>query len=98
MPVDASEASKHPEKHDYYFGHFDESRVAFTIGRDLVLTPPQKGEPLNYLIYPYAELDGASLPQKEIKTKFLTQMRARDAVLEERELRVFVDVEICTAA
>jgi transglutaminase-like putative cysteine protease len=70
VPVDASEASKHPEKHDYYFGHLDEGRVAFTMGRDLTLKPPQNGEPLNYLIYPYAELDGAAVPQKEIKTKF----------------------------
>ena len=70
MPVDASEASKHPEKHDYYFGHLDENRVAFTMGRDLELKPRQNREPLNYLIYPYAELDGASVPQKEIKTKF----------------------------
>jgi transglutaminase-like putative cysteine protease len=70
VPVDASEASKHPNRHDYYFGHLDAARVAFTMGRDLVLKPPQKGEPLNYLIYPYAELDGAAVPQKQIKTKF----------------------------
>ena len=70
MPVDASEASKHPDRHDYYFGHLDAARVAFTMGRDLVLKPPQNGEPLNYLIYPYAELDGAAVPQKQIKTKF----------------------------
>jgi transglutaminase-like putative cysteine protease len=70
VPVDASEASKHPDRHDYYFGHLDAARVAFTMGRDLELKPPQKGEPLNYLIYPYAEIDGAAVPQKEIKTKF----------------------------
>lgn len=70
VPVDASEASMHPDRHDYYFGHLDAARVAFTMGRDLVLKPPQNGEPLNYLIYPYAELDGVAVPQKEIKTKF----------------------------
>ncbi len=70
VPVDASEASKHPSRHDYYFGHLDAARVAFTMGRDLELKPPQKGAPLNYLIYPYAELDGTPVPQKEIKTKF----------------------------
>jgi len=70
VPVDASEASKHPDLHDYYFGHLDAARVAFTTGRDLVLKPPQSGEPLNYLIYPYAELDGAVVPQKKINTKF----------------------------
>jgi transglutaminase-like putative cysteine protease len=70
VPVDASEAWKHPDRHDYYFGHLDADRVAFTMGRDLVLKPPQKGEPLNYLIYPYVEIDGAAVPQKEIKMKF----------------------------
>ncbi len=70
VPIDASEASKHPDRHDYYFGHLDAARVAFTMGRDLVLKPPHKGEPLNYLIYPYAEIDGVAVPQKEIKTKF----------------------------
>ncbi|HXM89878.1 MAG TPA: transglutaminase-like domain-containing protein, partial [Candidatus Acidoferrum sp.] len=70
VPVDASEASKHPALHDYYFGHLDAARVAFTTGRDLVLRPPQNGRPLNYLIYPYVELDGVALPQKQIKTKF----------------------------
>ncbi|HLI80257.1 MAG TPA: hypothetical protein VKV03_09765 [Candidatus Binataceae bacterium] len=34
------------------FGHLDAARVAFTMGRDLTLTPRQSGEPLNYLIYP----------------------------------------------
>jgi hypothetical protein len=66
--VRSFEASE--ERHDYYFGHLDAARVAFAMGRDLVLKPPQKGEPLNYLIYPYAEIDGAAVPQNEIKTKF----------------------------
>ena len=30
----------------------------WTIGRDLLLSPKQKGESLNYFIYPYAEVDG----------------------------------------
>ena len=32
--------------------------MEFSRGRDLVLAPPQKGEPLNYFVYPYAEADG----------------------------------------
>jgi transglutaminase-like putative cysteine protease len=62
VPVDASEAWKHPERRQYYFGHLDASRVAFAMGRDLVLKPPQQGEPLNFLIYPYVEVDGKPLP------------------------------------
>lgn len=58
VPVDASEADKHPELANYYFGSLTADRVAFTRGRDLVLVPPQQGPPLNFFIYPYAELDG----------------------------------------
>ncbi|RTQ46618.1 transglutaminase domain-containing protein [Hymenobacter gummosus] len=58
VPIDASEAAKNPDKREYFFGHHDENRVELTRGRDLTLTPPQQGEPLNYFVYPYAELDG----------------------------------------
>jgi hypothetical protein len=58
IPVDASEAWKHPEKKNYFFGAHDDNRVQFTVGRDIHLDPAQQGEPLNYIIYPYAELDG----------------------------------------
>jgi len=58
IPVDASEAWKNPAKRDYFFGAHDDNRVFFTYGRDLVLSPDQKGPALNYFIYPYAESDG----------------------------------------
>jgi transglutaminase-like putative cysteine protease len=58
VPVDASEAAKNPDKREYFFGAHDENRVEFSIGRDLLLNPKQAGEPLNYFIYPYAEVDG----------------------------------------
>jgi transglutaminase-like putative cysteine protease len=61
VPVDISEAWKHQEKHDYFFGSRDADRVQFTVGRDLRLDPPQAGPPLNYLIYPYVEVDGKQL-------------------------------------
>jgi len=70
VPVDASEAWKHPERRDYYFGHLDADRVAFTTGRDLVLEPKQAGEPLNYLIYPYVEVDGWPLPTTAATNQF----------------------------
>lgn len=68
VPVDASEASKNPTLRDYFFGAHDEHRVLFTIGRDVRLSPPQKGGPLNYFIYPYAEVDGK--PFAQIGKKF----------------------------
>jgi len=70
VPVDASEAWKHPQLHQYYFGHLDADRVAFTMGRDLVLNPPQSGQPVNFLIYPYVEVDGKALPKEQIKNQF----------------------------
>jgi len=66
VPVDASEAAKDPSRREYFFGALDENRVEFSRGRDLVLNPPQQGEPLNYFIFPYAEIDGK--PQSEIET------------------------------
>ena len=70
VPVDASEAWKHPPLRNYYFGHLDADRVAFTMGRDLVLKPRQSGEPVNFLIYPYVEVDGKPLPKEQIKNQF----------------------------
>jgi transglutaminase-like putative cysteine protease len=70
VPVDASEAWKNPARHAYYFGRLDAARVAFTMGRDLKLTPRPQGEPLNYLIYPYVEVDGKPLAKESIKNHF----------------------------
>ena len=58
VPVDISEAWKDKSRSEYFFGAHDANRVAFTMGRDLVLNPPQAGDPLNYFVYPYVELDG----------------------------------------
>lgn len=68
VPVDASEAWKNPDKREYFFGGHDENRVQFTIGRDIVLRPKQRGNPLNYFIYPYVEADGR--PVESIKREF----------------------------
>lgn len=58
IPVDISEAWKHPEKRDYFFGSHDVNRVQFSMGRDLQLVPVQDGKRLNYFVYPYVEVDG----------------------------------------
>jgi transglutaminase-like putative cysteine protease len=65
VPIDASEAAKDPSKRKYFFGSHDENRIEFTRGRDLALAPPQKGDPLNYFVYPYAEADGKPLAGAE---------------------------------
>ena len=58
VPVDASEAVKNPAKRAYFFGHHDENRLEFSRGRQLNLVPAQQGPPLNFFVYPYAEVDG----------------------------------------
>ena len=58
IPVDISEAWKHPEKREYFFGSHDVDRVQFSMGRDLWLSPQQGGKPLNYFVYPHVEVAG----------------------------------------
>lgn len=70
IPVDISEADKHPEMKDYYFGDLTADRVMFTTGRDLVLEPKTAEGPRNFFIYPYAECDGKALPQDNIELQF----------------------------
>lgn len=72
VPIDAADVRKimlekklnlgeEKEYREYYFGAVDESRIAYGIGRDLILDPPQKDGKLNYFMYPYAEADGKAL-------------------------------------
>jgi transglutaminase-like putative cysteine protease len=62
-PVDISEARKHPEKSEFFFGHLDADRITFSRGRD-VLLPGMRGAPLNYLpVGGYVEVDGRPLTQ-----------------------------------
>lgn len=70
VPVDISEADKHPNLKEYYFGSLTENRVTFSRGRDLVLDPPQRGPPLNYLIYPYVETAGRPLAAEHVQVNF----------------------------
>jgi transglutaminase-like putative cysteine protease len=70
IPVDISEAWKHPEKRDYFFGSHDVNRMQFSQGRDLRLSPPQDGKPLNYFVYPYVEVDGREYPNVSLAFSF----------------------------
>jgi transglutaminase-like putative cysteine protease len=70
VPVDASEAGKNPAKREYFFGAHDENRVELSKGRDVVLTPKQQGDPLNYFVYPYAEVDGKAYTSIETSYSF----------------------------
>jgi hypothetical protein len=70
IPVDISEANRHPKMTEYYFGNLTEDRIMFSSGRDIQLVPPQKGRPLNFFIYPYVEVDGKTYPQANITNSF----------------------------
>lgn len=58
IPIDASEAWLDPARKNYFFGTIDANRVMFSLGRDIQLHPEPAAGPLNYFVYPYAELDG----------------------------------------
>ncbi|MFN8177522.1 MAG: transglutaminase domain-containing protein [bacterium] len=63
VPVDISEADKHPEKTEFFYGHLDADRITFSRGRDVTL-PDMKGAPLNYLPSgAYVEVDGKPLDE-----------------------------------
>jgi transglutaminase-like putative cysteine protease len=70
IPVDISEANKNPKMRDYYFGNLTEDRVTFSMGRDITLVPKQDGEPLNFFVFPYVEVDGKPYPAEKVQRKF----------------------------
>ncbi len=69
-PVDISEADKHPEMKDYYFGRLTPDRISFSTGRDIKLVPESAASPLNYFVYPHVEVDGAQWPKEKIELAF----------------------------
>jgi transglutaminase-like putative cysteine protease len=68
LPVDISEADKDPALKDYYFGNLTADRVTFTVGRDLELDPASAAGPVNFLVYPYVEVDGN--PHADFEKRF----------------------------
>ncbi len=74
LPLDASEASQHPEKRDALFGALDANRIAFSVGRDIHL-PQSSSGPVNYSIYPHVEVDGTEFSHVETTFSFQNQMQ-----------------------
>jgi transglutaminase-like putative cysteine protease len=70
IPIDISEAWKHQELHDYFFGANDANRLQFTVGRDVTVEPKQAGPPLNYFVYPYVEISGKEYSNVSIAFSF----------------------------
>ena len=63
IPVDASCTCKFGT--EGLFGTLEMNHVAWSVGRDLQLAPPQSGAPVLFFAGPYAELDGAPSPAIE---------------------------------
>ncbi len=61
VPVDVSEADKRADLRDYFFGTLSPNRFKVSIGRNIVLNPPQGGDPLNTFPFAHGEADGIPL-------------------------------------
>jgi len=72
IPADASERGSIRRRRITFSGRMNDNRLQFSGGRDIRLDPPQQGEPLNYFIYPNAELDGKPVG---LKSEFSFQDR-----------------------
>jgi transglutaminase-like putative cysteine protease len=70
VPVDISEARKHPELKDYFFGHLSGNRILFSRARDFVLDPDATTTRRNYLIYPVVRVDGKDATGVEWSFKY----------------------------
>jgi len=81
IPVDPADVTKimlkenlpveHPKVRfakRYLFGNWDPHWIAYNWARDFVLKPAQENKPLNFLGYPYAEVDGEPLNWFEPET------------------------------
>ena len=73
IPIDASEAAKHPQNRELYYGTHPADRIHFTTGRDIVVSAVSEKMPLNYFIYPYVEVGG-----KPWKVKLDTRFSYRE--------------------
>ncbi len=57
-PVDISEGNKYTPLATYYFGHHPANRIEFTRGNDLSPNPLPASGPINFLAYPFMEING----------------------------------------
>jgi transglutaminase-like putative cysteine protease len=58
LPIDASEAFKHPERKGDFYGRQPADRIHLTTGRDLQLGEGHVSGALNYFVYPHVEVAG----------------------------------------
>ncbi len=61
IPVDVSEADKHPDMRKFFFGQLTPNRFQVSEGRSILLKPQQGGDALETFAFAYAEADGIPL-------------------------------------
>lgn len=61
VPVDVSEADKREDLRDFFFGNLSPNRFKVSTGRNIILNPPQGGDPLNTFPFAHGETDGIPL-------------------------------------
>jgi len=81
FPIDASEAFKHPEKRELFYGTQPADRIHFTTGRDLRLGDGPVGGTLNYFVYPHVVVAGEPYSGTVAKTFSFREMADRAAPL-----------------
>jgi len=57
-PVDISEGNKYTALATYYFGRHPANRIELSRGRDLKIKPGPEAGAINFLAYPYLEING----------------------------------------
>jgi transglutaminase-like putative cysteine protease len=75
VPADASCACKYGK--DHLFGDLELNHIAWSVGRDILLEPPQRGGRLLFLAGPYVEADGRPSPHVERGIGFAEVERPR---------------------
>ncbi len=60
--------AKTAEYRKYFWGGIDAYRINLGEGRDLILNPPQSGQPVNYLMYPFAQVGKKTIDWLEPET------------------------------
>lgn len=70
IPVDISEAWKHPGKVDYYFGNLDAHRILVSTGREIRLSQESESPVVNYFVGPHVEVDGRQYEAFEMERSF----------------------------
>jgi transglutaminase-like putative cysteine protease len=73
-PVDISEGNKYAALATYYFGRHPANRIELSRGRDLKLTPGPEAGPINFLAYPYLEIEGKEI---KVSSKFSFQRKVK---------------------